>query len=124
MGFGKGWWSGRQNISNEKNKKAEQIRENSIKLLSFALSLSLSLSHASKRGVGERDIYIERQTDRQTDRERQTDRQRERETDSQTDRQPERELAGLEKPTQARKKFYSLTPRKKTRGASTGIKTK
>ena len=43
------------------------------------------------------------------------------ELDRQTDRQPERELAGLEKPTQARKKFYSLT---KTRGASTGIKTK
>ena len=95
MGFGKGWWSGRQNISNEKNKKAEQIRENSIKLLSFALSLSLSLSHASKRGMGERERDIYRETDRQTDRQRETDRQteRERETHTQTDSQRESLLA-------------------------------
>ena len=56
--------------------------------------------------------FVYTQTKTETERER----ERERERETQTASQPERELEARE--------IYSLTPRKKTRGASTGIKTK
>ena len=121
MGFGKGWWSGRQNISNEKNKKA----------FFRSLSLCRSLTPASGAWERERERYIERDRQRErhrqthTERERERERGRERETDRQTDSQPERELASWPgKSNTSTRNLLCLTPRKKTRGASTGIKTK
>ena len=80
-------------------------------------------------GEREREIYRERQTERETQtdtqRERERERGRERQTDRQTDSQPERELASWPgKSNTSTRNLLCLTPRKKTRGASTGIKTK
>jgi hypothetical protein len=56
VGFGKGWWSERQNLS----KKGHKTSEIGAKNLSLSLSLSLSLL-ASNQGLTARDRETERQ---------------------------------------------------------------
>ena len=96
----------RQNISNEKNKASSQRKH-------------ASPATATNKPEEKNTRCFNRYKDQMGCDERETHRER------QTDSQPERELASWPgKSNTSTRNLLCLTPRKKTRGASTGIKTK